>query len=459
MNEVLNKENVEKYNNIEYYNNLIKSVEKDLIKIINRKLEDETYAKDVLQNVYFKAYSKLNTIRDKSKFKSWILTIAKNECINMNKHIKRRREVSINRYEEVLEDTNNSIDSELIFDDIISNLSDEEKKLLKMKFQENYSNFEIANELKIPYNTVKSKINRAIKKITLILLVLILFSGFTVLATFVIKKIRAFFTQSTEAINTAVDNNYVQELNSDFVYDNDIGIKIDAIILDDKNLDISFTYDIKNKEDYGNIVGIRVDDYVISCDDEVLVDTNELLKGSIADTVKQSSYGIKEIETGYINSILTSTMKEDFPNLNKIFIKINKIHMTNSNNEDFTITGNWSLAHNVSQKFNERENISYHLVEENPLIKSYTANLYDTFMEFNIEFVKNIDFKEYRRLHPFLYTENEKISWIDCNFSEKDYKLKVTFDIGKYNIDKDNLKLEIPLTDENQIILEFRRDL
>lgn len=452
MNELLEKA---KAGDIDAYSKLMISIKPELEKVANKTLIDKSYVDDVLQSIYYKAYKKLDTLRDNEKFKSWILTAVRNESLNVNKYVARHREVSLSDFEEMLVDSSsNDFDSSMNFEQIISELSDEEKVLLRMKFEENYKNAEIAEKLGIPYNTVKSKINRAIKKITLVALVLVMLSGFTALATFVIKQIRAHFTTSLNAINTAVENDYVQEIDSDFVYDNGIGIKVDAIVLDDKNLDISFVYDVQDKEKYGEITGIGILDYVIKSDDEVLFDT-KVVKGNLIKTSKQISHNFEVYDNKFRNSVLYSVLDGyDLKNINKLIIEISTIYI-NANEEISFIDGKWNMSNDVIDKLNERYSNNY-IIEENPYVKDASVTLIDTAIQFEIEFYNEIE--ENYIFDISLCSSNNEFKWIGYELLKNHKMLKITFDVGKYTEDINELTLKIPTKNDENIILTFRRE-
>lgn len=452
MNELLEKA---KAGDIDAYSKLMASIKSDLEKTANKTLMDKSYVDDVLQSVYYKAYKRLDTLKDNEKFKSWILTAVRNEALNVNKYITRHREVSLSDYEEMLVDPSSSnFDSNMNFEQIISELSEEEKVLLRMKFEENYKNSEIAEELGIPYNTVKSKINRAIKKITLIVLILVMVSGLTAVATFIIKQIRAHFTTSLNAINTAVENDYVQEIDSDFVYDNGIGIKVDAIVLDDKNLDISFVYDVQDKEKYGEITGIGIDDYVIKSGDEVLFDT-KAYGYNLIDISKQYSSNYEIVDDNFRNSIIYS-MYNEFPLIDKVILEINCIYI-NTGIQKININGNWKIKYEILDKFNNRLKDNYSM-DENLYVRNVRVNLIDTSMKFDIEFVTQLSDEDI--INTSLYNDSEnKFSWVEYELLKDHKQLRIIFDIGKYMNNIDELTLEIPRENEDNIILKFRRDL
>lgn len=443
-----------KAGDVNAYSQLIKSIENDLVKLAASRLKDKSYIDDVLQNVYYKAYIKINTLENNAKFKSWIFTILRNECINTNKINSHRNELNLDSLENIIEDSTNYItESDLNFEQLISNLSEDEKVLLRLKFKENFSNLEIAEELDIPYNTVKSKISRAIKKIMIIVLVLVLFSGFTVLATYIIKQIKAHFTMSTNAINTAVENNYVQEIDSDFIYDKGIGVKVDAIVLDDKNLDISFVYDVLDKEKYGEIVGVGLQDYIIKSGNTVLLDSSSK-KQSLIKLIRQNLIKSEYIDNEFRNSLLFSAIY-DLKDTKNIEIQINTIRVNCNKNYFYDIEGNWKIKHNIIEKLNDHSEITY-TMEENNYIKSAEVSLLDTYIKFEIEF--NKEFKYNKTSEIYLCNENNKFDWINNNFTEESNRLNIYFDISKYEDDIDELFLNIPEENGKDIIIKFRRD-
>ena len=63
----------------------------------------------------------------------------------------------------------------------------------------------------------------------------LMFSTGIVFAKDIESYIKKIFNNSTEAIDSAVEEGYVQEIKDDFTYDNGFGIKIDNILLDNEH--------------------------------------------------------------------------------------------------------------------------------------------------------------------------------------------------------------------------------
>lgn len=436
------------------YTEAFMKVRVDLKKFAISKLDDKSLADDIIQNVYYKAYKNLGKLEDNTKFKNWITTIVRNECLTVNNYSKTHLESDIDELVEIMEDSSiPNPESKVSFEDMIKDLTEEEKNLLRLKYEEAYTNKEIAEELGIPYNTVKSKILRAIKKITLVVLVLIMISGFTALAAFVIKQIKAHFTTSLNAINTAVENNYVQEIDGDFVYDNGIGIKVDAIVLDDKNLDISFVYDIQDKEEYGEITGIRLEEYIVKANNDKLFDS-VVEAGKLVKEVKQYSENFETNELYHSNSILLSGF-ENFPKVSELTVEIRKIILLKNNNQTL-VEGKWNLSNEIIDKLNSRKEITY-VMEDNKYVQNSEMVLIDTALKLNITLNVNIDLNKMPEI--VLYNEDSsKLFYSNCSYDEENKYIELIFDIGKYTEDINSFKLEIPMENKENIIIKFKRD-
>lgn len=86
----------------------------------------------------------------------------------------------------------------------------------------------------------------SIPQIVLYLFSILILTTGVVFAKDIVHIIESLFNNSTNSIDTAVQNGYVQNVNMDFVYDNNIGIKVDYIMKDNTNLDISYVYNCNN---------------------------------------------------------------------------------------------------------------------------------------------------------------------------------------------------------------------
>ncbi len=149
----------------EAFTELILEIRNDLYKIAKARLSIEEDIQDVIQETMIEAYSNIKQLKDPLKFKSWIIKILINNCNKKYKKKKKENEV----YEDFDESAayivgNNDIDTienTLAFNEMIRNLSYEEKMIIILFYNENYTIKEISKLLKMNENTVKSKLSRA----------------------------------------------------------------------------------------------------------------------------------------------------------------------------------------------------------------------------------------------------------------------------------------------------------
>ena len=107
------------------------------------------------------------------------------------------------------------------------------------------------------------KRERAFKIVAMFVCCLILSLGVSY-AKEIKELFKTFFNNTNNGINVAVDNGFVQYNESDFVYSNDIGIKVNAIVLDKIHCNISYLFE--NKVDNENVKAMSIRDYTIRAD-------------------------------------------------------------------------------------------------------------------------------------------------------------------------------------------------
>ena len=128
-----------------------------LFKIARYQLNDPEKAKDMVQSVFLKLLSKADEVRGHENPDGW-LTVTLEHVI---RHEKSRREnqtlpLDVLEYESCSDDSSDSIDEVLP-----KQLPDEDKRLLKMFYEERMSYEEISSALGIPLSTCGTKLSRA----------------------------------------------------------------------------------------------------------------------------------------------------------------------------------------------------------------------------------------------------------------------------------------------------------
>ncbi len=128
----------------------------------NRNMRD-----DVVQNSLVLAYSKIDSIQDISKFKSWLFTIGKREAVTMLETYNRTVSLDHNIIEFVPGNTylpeefliNQETKKEII--QIINQLNEHHRDIILLKYFAELSLGEISQILNVKYGTIRTRHMRA----------------------------------------------------------------------------------------------------------------------------------------------------------------------------------------------------------------------------------------------------------------------------------------------------------
>ena len=168
---------------INAFNMLVWRWEKPILNFIYRHIGNEETAQDICQLVFIRVFKKLKTLRERQKFSSWIYRIALNLCRDEYKKRKNRHHISIET--DPKDDTSYSykqmIDSSIqtpedlchqqsvieLLKEALMTLPEEQRIIIIMKQYQGLKFIEIADILKQPVNTIKSRLYyglRALRK-------------------------------------------------------------------------------------------------------------------------------------------------------------------------------------------------------------------------------------------------------------------------------------------------------
>ena len=135
----------------------------DLNYFILSKIKDKTSADDVLQDTFLKIHTKLHTLKDVSKLKPWIFTIARNSIMDFYKST--NKVYDYQGYEIEHEDEFAAHTEQDCLRGILANLPSKYRKPLFLSDIKGMKQYEVAKELKQSLSTTKSQIQRARKLI------------------------------------------------------------------------------------------------------------------------------------------------------------------------------------------------------------------------------------------------------------------------------------------------------
>lgn len=142
----------------------------DVFSFVMKKLNDENDADEITVNVFSKVLSKLDLFDPNFQFKTWILTIAQNTIIDFWRKKSRESEDSRDNLDEVKNVYAKSPEELLISEEeqqkilqIIATMDAKNQDIIRLRFFEEKSIKEIAEELNLSVANTKVRIMRAKK--------------------------------------------------------------------------------------------------------------------------------------------------------------------------------------------------------------------------------------------------------------------------------------------------------
>lgn len=153
-----------KAGNFRQYERLIVAYQKPLYVFIWRMVQDEDDAKDICQETFFKAYKKIRSFKEKSKFSSWLFQIGYRNALDFIARKKQQR-IVFDKMETQSQMASKEEEFEIRQVDsaigkMIDGLQQNHRIALHLFYKEEMTYNEIASVMKIPINTVKSHIYR-----------------------------------------------------------------------------------------------------------------------------------------------------------------------------------------------------------------------------------------------------------------------------------------------------------
>jgi len=175
--------------NTEAFNTLVWRWQKQIYSFVYRYIHDSDIAKDICQTVFIRVYKNLKKLRDRKKFKPWLYMIAANISKDELKKNKKKnlRMLSVNDewkndkgeklvYNEVLKEEAsqekeiNGKDIENIIKFALSHIPEEQRIVIILKEYQQLKFKEIAEILKLPVNTIKSRMYYGLKNMREVLI-------------------------------------------------------------------------------------------------------------------------------------------------------------------------------------------------------------------------------------------------------------------------------------------------
>ncbi len=140
---------------LEIWNNM----NKQLFGFVNKKVKNADLAKDIIQDVFLKIFTKIDTLKEKDKIVSWIYQITRNEINTYFRKTKQTTEDnSLVELEEIEE--NFTVEFSKCVNPMIDALPDKYKQAIVLSEIEGVSQKDLAKTLEISYSGAKSRVQR-----------------------------------------------------------------------------------------------------------------------------------------------------------------------------------------------------------------------------------------------------------------------------------------------------------
>ncbi|QDP39562.1 RNA polymerase sigma factor [Radiobacillus deserti] len=143
---------------------LFQRFEKDIYRMAYVYVKNEGDALDVVQEVAYRSFKKIGTLKKPEYVKSWFIKIAVTCSIDVLR--KSKKVIHLNpEYEEFIGKEEEDVSLSITLQDLMNQLDEDEKSIILLKYYKGYSFKEIAELLELPLGTAKSILYRALSKL------------------------------------------------------------------------------------------------------------------------------------------------------------------------------------------------------------------------------------------------------------------------------------------------------
>ncbi len=144
-----------------------------LVVFVVRHVGDEDVAKDIVQDIFFKLFESSRSLPDNFQLKSWFYKVARNAAVDYLRHLQVEDKYKFLMAEAMINvpDMDEEID-EQVYTKVnlaIESLPEQCRLIIKLNVLEGKKYHEIAEELGITINTIRTQVSRGYKKLREIL--------------------------------------------------------------------------------------------------------------------------------------------------------------------------------------------------------------------------------------------------------------------------------------------------
>lgn len=131
-------------------------------------VKNEAQAEDFTHDIFLRVVLKVGSFKEHAKFSTWLYSITYNYCMDQVRQVKKQAEVAFDENFDLEDDTE---DLELVemqtqgLKKALQKIDPDEKAILLMKYQDNFSIKEISETFKISESAVKMRLMRTKEKL------------------------------------------------------------------------------------------------------------------------------------------------------------------------------------------------------------------------------------------------------------------------------------------------------
>lgn len=149
-------------NKPETFEALLEECKSAVERTVHFRISSRADAEDVLQEVYLTAYRRFETLTDQLSFKAWIISIARNKCVDYYRMRAARAELPMETMaERIITYGRCGPREEVVVRETLEQLADRDQNILRLYYFQELSQKEIAKKLDVPLGTVKSRLYTA----------------------------------------------------------------------------------------------------------------------------------------------------------------------------------------------------------------------------------------------------------------------------------------------------------
>ena len=155
------------------YEVVFKKYYQPLVMFVVRHIGDEDVAKDIVQDIFFKLFERGHSLPDNFQLKSWFYRVARNAAVDYLRHLQVEDKYKFLMAEGMIHipDIDEEIDEQVYakVNLAIESLPEQCRLIIKLNVLEGKKYQEIAEELGITINTIRTQVSRGYKKLREIL--------------------------------------------------------------------------------------------------------------------------------------------------------------------------------------------------------------------------------------------------------------------------------------------------